>query len=43
MRTATPLVVEGEWNVVLNPMQAQFAQVQIADTKPFRYDERMFR
>jgi RES domain-containing protein len=36
-------VVEGEWNVLLNPKHPQFAKVQIADSKPFRYDERMFR
>jgi hypothetical protein len=36
-------VVEGEWNVLLNPKHLQFAKVQIADSKPFRYDERMFR
>ena len=39
----TPLVVEGEWNVVLNPKHPQFAQVQIADPKRFRYDQHMFR
>ena len=36
-------VVEGEWNVLLNPKHPQLAKVQIADSKPFRYDERMFR
>jgi RES domain-containing protein len=36
-------VVEGEWKVLLNPKHPQFAKVQIADSKPFRYDERMFR
>jgi RES domain-containing protein len=36
-------VVEGDWNVLLNPKHPRFAQVQIADPKPFRYDERMFR
>jgi hypothetical protein len=43
MRIRAPLVVEGEWNVVLSPKHPQFALVQIADPKPFRYDERMFR
>jgi len=38
-----PLVVEGERNVLLNPKYPQFAQVQIADPKPFRHDERRFR
>ena len=36
-------VVEGDWNVVLNPKQPEFGKVRIAATKPFRYDERMFR
>lgn len=36
-------VVGGEWNVLLNPKHPRFAQVQIAGSKPFRYDERMFR
>ena len=43
MRTWTPLVVEGEWNVLLNPKHPRFVKIQIADSKPFRYDERMFR
>jgi hypothetical protein len=34
MRIRAPLVVEGEWNVVLNPKHPQFALVQIADPKP---------
>ena len=36
-------VVEGDWNVLLNPRHADFSKVQLAPTKPFRYDERMFR
>lgn len=36
-------VVEGDWNVLLNPRHSGFSQVQIAASKPFRYDERMFR
>jgi RES domain-containing protein len=36
-------VVEGEWNVLLNPKHLRFVKIQIGDSKPFRYDERMFR
>jgi len=36
-------VVEGDWNVLLNPRHAEFSKVQLAAPKPFRYDERMFR
>jgi RES domain-containing protein len=37
------VVVEGEWNVLLNPRHADFSRIQLAEPKPFRYDERMFR
>ena len=36
-------VVDGDWNVLLNPKHQDFGKVQLAATKPFRYDERMFR
>jgi RES domain-containing protein len=36
-------VVEGDWNVLLNPRHADFVRIQLAAPKPFRYDERMFR
>ena len=36
-------VVEGDWNVLLNPRHAEFGRVRIAEPRPFRYDERMFR
>ncbi len=36
-------VVEGEWNVLLDPKHPEFSKVWIAAPKPFRYDERMFR
>jgi len=36
-------VVEGDWNVLLNPKHAEFGRVRIGEAKPFRYDERMFR
>ena len=37
------VVVEGDWNVLLNPRHADFSKIQLAVPKPFRYDERMFR
>jgi len=36
-------VVEGDWNVLLNPKHPQFGKVRIGAAKPFRFDERMFR
>ena len=36
-------VVEGEWNVLLNPRHDEFARVEIAKPAPFHFDERMFR
>jgi RES domain-containing protein len=36
-------VVEGDWNVLLNPKHADFSRIQLLKPKPFRYDERMFR
>src|SRR5258708_3897678 len=36
-------VVEGDWNVLLNPRHPQFSKVEIGKPKIFRYDERMFR
>ncbi len=37
------VVVDGDWNVLLNPKHPQFAKVAIGSAKPFRFDERMFR
>jgi RES domain-containing protein len=36
-------VVEGDWNVLLNPKHPEFARVAIGPVKPFRFDERLFR
>jgi RES domain-containing protein len=36
-------VVDGDWNVLLNPRHTDFSKVELAALKPFRYDERMFR
>ncbi len=36
------VVVEGEWNVLLNPMHPDFVKVKIGKPEPFQYDQRMF-
>jgi len=36
-------VVEGDWNVLLNPKHPRFAKVVLGAVKPFRFDERLFR
>jgi RES domain-containing protein len=35
--------MRGEWNVLLNPAHAQFAEVKFQDPQPFEFDARMFR
>ena len=37
------VVVDGDWNVLLNPRHPEFGKVKIGAAKPFRFDERMFR
>jgi RES domain-containing protein len=37
------VVVDGDWNVLLNPLRVDFSKVEIAATKPFQFDKRMFR
>jgi RES domain-containing protein len=36
-------VVEGDWNVLLNPRHVNFSRIQLMTPRPFRYDKRMFR
>jgi RES domain-containing protein len=36
-------VVDGDWNLLLNPRHSAFGQILIAAAKPFRFDGRMFR
>jgi RES domain-containing protein len=36
-------VVEGDWNLLLNPRHVDFNRIKLISPKPFRYDERMFR
>jgi len=35
--------IRGEWNVLLNPAHAQFAEVKLEEPQPFEFDVRMFR
>jgi RES domain-containing protein len=37
------VVVEGDWNLLLNPKHPDFNRIQLKIPKPFRYDQRMFR
>jgi RES domain-containing protein len=36
-------IVDGDWNVLLNPRHPDFSKLQLAEPKSFRFDERMFR
>jgi RES domain-containing protein len=36
-------VVDGESNILLNPVHPTFREIKIYPAKPFCYDERMFR
>jgi len=37
------VVVDGDWNVLLNPKHPEFAKVKTGAAKAFRFDERLFR
>jgi RES domain-containing protein len=37
------VVVDGDWNVLLNPRHPDFNKIELAAPQPFHYDERMFR
>ena len=37
------VVIDGEWNMLINPLRPDFLQMKIVETKPFRFDERMFK
>ncbi len=37
------LAIEGEWNVLLNPVHAEFAKIISHQPRPFHFDERMFK
>ena len=36
------VVIEGEWNVLLNPAHRDAAKIKVVTMRPFRFDERMF-
>jgi RES domain-containing protein len=36
-------VVDGDWNLLLNPRHAEFSKIEFLQPKPFRFDGRMFR
>jgi RES domain-containing protein len=46
-RSATLLVpsaaIRGEWNVLLNPVPADFSKIEFRDAEPFEFDARMFQ
>jgi RES domain-containing protein len=36
-------VVDGEWNVLLNPSHKDFARIDLLPARTFHYDERMYK
>ena len=36
-------VVDGDWNLLLNPRHTKFSKIEFIKPKPFRFDGRMFR
>ncbi|MBN1649062.1 MAG: RES family NAD+ phosphorylase, partial [Spirochaetales bacterium] len=36
-------VVDGEWNVLLNPQHKNFGGIEIRDVREFRFDERLLK
>jgi RES domain-containing protein len=36
-------VVDGEWNVLINPAHPDFAKIKLEAPKPFQFDHRMFQ
>jgi RES domain-containing protein len=37
------VLIDVEWNILLNPQHADFAKLSILQVRPFRFDERMFK
>jgi RES domain-containing protein len=37
------VVIEGDWNLLLNPRHTDFSRMEIRSFRPFHFDERMFR
>jgi len=37
------VVIEGEWNILLNPAHPDFAKVTLSPPQPFHFDQRMYK
>ena len=37
------VVIDGEWDVLINPLHPDISKMKIVEMKPFRFDERMFK
>ena len=37
------IAVEGEWNILINPLHAEFSKITLRESKPFHFDKRMFK
>jgi RES domain-containing protein len=37
------VAVDGEWNALVNPEHPEARKIRVVETKPFRFDARMFR
>jgi len=37
------VVIDVEWNILINPLHAAFATMKIVQQRPFGFDERMFK
>ena len=37
------VVVDDEWNLLINPAHPDAGKIKVVETKPFRFDARMFR
>lgn len=37
------VVIDGEWNVLINPTHPGFSRIKLEPPKPFHFDARMFR
>jgi RES domain-containing protein len=36
-------VIDGEWNILINPEHPDAREIKIVETKPFQFDQRMFK
>jgi RES domain-containing protein len=37
------VVIDVEWNILLNPQHAESSKLKVLQVRPFRYDKRMFK